>query len=125
MKRKIVSIVLAATTAFSLVACGSASAAPAASSEAASAASSEAASAEAATTAAPASEASTLQAVDTANEGEDTLSVYAWDANFNIPALKDAEADYQKNVDANFKLNIIQASQSSDVETAITTAASA
>ncbi len=27
---------------------------------------------------------------------EETLSVYAWDANFNIPALKAAEAAFQK-----------------------------
>ena len=123
MKRKILSIVLAAATSFSLVACGGATTASTASTASAAPAASEAATSAAATEAA--SEASTLASVDTANEGDDTLSVYAWDANFNIPALKDAEADYQKNVDANFKLNIIQASQSSDVETAITTAASA
>ena len=135
MKRKIVSIVLAAATAFSLVACGSASTtAPAASSAAAAAssaapaASTEAAASTAAASteaAAASSEAPTLAAADVASEDEHTLSVYAWDANFNIPALKDAEADYQKNVDPDFKLNVIQASQSSDVETAITTAASA
>ena len=52
------------------------------------------------------------------------VSVAAWDKNFNIPALKAAEADYQKNVNPNFKLNIIEESQSSDVENAITLAAS-
>ena len=50
-----------------------------------------------------------------AGEDEHTLSVYAWDANFNIPALKAAEADYQKNVDPDFKLNVITQSASSDV----------
>lgn len=54
-----------------------------------------------------------------------TLTVYAWDANFNIPALKAAEADFQENVNKDFKLDIIEQSQSSDVETAITTAGSA
>jgi len=56
--------------------------------------------------------------------GEHTLSVYAWDANFNIPALKAAEADYQANVDPDFTLNIIEQSGSSDVENAVTLAAS-
>jgi lactose/L-arabinose transport system substrate-binding protein len=56
--------------------------------------------------------------------GDHTLTVYAWDKNFNIPALQAAEADYQKNVDPDFKLNIIEQSQSSDVENAITLAGS-
>ena len=34
-------------------------------------------------------------AADVASEDENTLSVYAWDANFNIPALEAAAADYQ------------------------------
>ena len=54
---------------------------------------------------------------------DNTLSVYAWDANFNIPALKAAEAAYQK-VNPDFKLDIVQQSGSSDVEQAITLAAS-
>mgnify|MGYP001093506675 CR=1 FL=1 len=62
---------------------------------------------------------------DVASEDENTLSVYAWDANFNIPALQAAEADYQKNVNKDFKLNIITQSGSSDVENAVTLAASA
>ena len=62
---------------------------------------------------------------DVASEDENTLSVYAWDANFNIPALEAAEADYQKNVNPDFKLNIITQSGSSDVENAVTLAASA
>ena len=57
--------------------------------------------------------------------GDHTLSVYAWDANFNIPALKAAEADYKANVDPDFVLNIIEQSGSSDVENAVTLAASA
>ena len=57
-------------------------------------------------------------------DGENTLTVYAWDANFNIPALKAAEAAFQK-VHPDFKLEIVQQSGSSDVEQAITLAASA
>ena len=59
----------------------------------------------------------------TAYADDNTLTVYAWDANFNIPALKAAEAAYQK-VNPDFKLDIIQQSASSDVEQAVTLAAS-
>lgn len=62
---------------------------------------------------------------DVAGEDENTLSVAAWDANFNIPALEAAAADYQKNVNPDFKLNIMTQSASSDVENAITLAGSA
>ena len=55
--------------------------------------------------------------------GDNTLTVYAWDANFNIPALKAAEAAYQK-VNPDFTLEIIQQSGSSDVEQAVTLAGS-
>lgn len=61
-------------------------------------------------------------AADVASEDENTLSVYAWDANFNIPALEAAAADYQKNVNPDFNLNIITQSGSSDVENAVTLA---
>lgn len=62
--------------------------------------------------------------VDTSKEGEHELSVYAWDKNFNIPALKAAEKAYQTK-DPDFKLNIIEQGQSSDVENAITKAGTA
>ena len=55
---------------------------------------------------------------------EHTLSVYAWDANFNIPALRAAEEDYKANVDPDFVLNIIEQSGSQDVENAVTLAGS-
>lgn len=61
--------------------------------------------------------------VDTSKEDKNTLSVYAWDENFNIPALKAAEKAYQKK-NADFKLNIVTQSQSSDVEDAVTLAGS-
>ncbi len=109
MKRKIISAVLAGVMAMSLTACGGQTA----STDTTTAADDSAA-----------AESSTATA-DVASEDEHTLSVYAWDKNFNIPALQAAEADYQKNVDPDFKLNIIEQSQSLDVETAITTAARA
>ena len=56
-------------------------------------------------------------------DDDNTLTVYAWDANFNIPALKAAEAAYQK-VNPDFTLEIVQQSGSSDVEQAVTLAAS-
>ena len=57
--------------------------------------------------------------VETVDDGH-TLTAWAWDANFNIPALKAAAEDYKKNVDPDFVLNIEEQSQSSDIETAIT-----
>ncbi len=56
-------------------------------------------------------------------DGEEKLSVYAWDANFNIPALLAAEAAFQK-VHPGFTLEIIQQANSDDVQTAITLAGS-
>ena len=61
----------------------------------------------------------------TSGEGSNTLKVWAWDANFNIPALKAAGEDYKKNVDPNFELVIEEQSQSKDIEDAITLAGSA
>ena len=61
----------------------------------------------------------------TAGEAEHTLSVHAWDPNFNIPALQAAADDYKKNVDPDFNLKINEVAQSSDIENAVTLAASA
>ncbi len=52
------------------------------------------------------------------------LTVSAWDANFNIPALEAAAADYKANVDPDFELEINTVSGSSDVENDMTTAGS-
>jgi len=52
------------------------------------------------------------------------LTVSAWDANFNIPALEAAAADYKANVDPEFELEINTVSGSSDVENDMTTAGS-
>ncbi len=59
---------------------------------------------------------------DSASAGGNKLTVAAWDANFNIPALK-AAAEAYKTVKPDFELEIIEQSQSSDIENAITTAA--
>ena len=118
MKRKALSIILASAMSLSLLAgCGSAAeqtAAPA-----------DDAQAQTETEAAPAADAAAEEAAptaDVASEGEHELSVYAWDKNFNIPALEAAEKAYQ-TVDPDFKLNIIEQSASSDVENAVTLAA--
>lgn len=58
------------------------------------------------------------------SEGGNTLSVYAWDKSFNIPALEAAAAEYKKE-NPDFNLEIIEQSGSTDVETAVKTAASA
>lgn len=115
MKKRVLATVLAGTMVASMTAC---SPSPAPSQAPAETKAAEAASGTAETK--PAAE-----AVNTDAEDEHTLSVYAWDKNFNIPALKAAEADYQKKVDKDFKLNIVEVSQSSDVENAITLAGSA
>lgn len=44
-----------------------------------------------------------------------TLTVYAWDENFNIPALQAAEKDYRQ-VNPNFKLKIINKEDSDAIE---------
>ena len=46
-------------------------------------------------------------AADTSSDaagGDNKLTVYAWDANFNIPALQAAADDYKANVDPDFEL---------------------
>lgn len=55
---------------------------------------------------------------------ENTLTLYAWDPAFNIPAMEAAGADYKENVNADFNLEIIEQGSSEDVENAITTAGS-
>jgi len=61
---------------------------------------------------------------DVQSSDPNTLTVFAWDENFNIPALKAAEKDFQeKNPD--FKLNIITQADSKAVEQAVTLAGGA
>ncbi len=66
----------------------------------------------------------TAKAVDASKEDENTLSVYAWDAGFNIPALKAAEKAYQKK-NPKFKLNIVETADSTEVQNRIILAGSA
>lgn len=112
MKKKLVAVMLTATMAASLLAgCGSSKGGDTAPAEGG-------ATQEAADTASGSTEAASAEG------GDNTLSVYAWDANFNIPALQAAADDYKANVDPDFTLNIIEQSQSSDIENAITLAGS-
>jgi lactose/L-arabinose transport system substrate-binding protein len=102
MKKKLISMLLAGTMVLSLAACGGGSAdgGDAGDGE-------DAGAAEMGT-----------------SDDENTLTVAAWDPNLNIPALEAAAADYKENVNPDFVLDIKEQSGSSDVETAITTAAS-
>ena len=54
----------------------------------------------------------------------ETLTVSAWDPNFNIPALEAAAADYKANVDPEFELVINTVSSSNDIENDMTAAGS-
>ncbi len=104
MKRKVISLMLVGAMAASMVACGSTDTATTS------------------TDGAAATEDGATEAVQ--SDDENTLTVYAWDENFNIPALQAAEKDYQE-VNPDFHLEIITQSQSSDVENAVTLAAEA
>ncbi len=122
MKRKALSIFLASAMSLSLLAgCGGA-ADTASTTETADATQTETPAATEETAAPAATEEAAAPAADVASEGEHELSVYAWDKNFNIPALEAAEKAYQ-TVDPDFKLNIVEQSASSDVENAVTLAA--
>ena len=121
MKKKLLAMTLALTmVAGALSACGGSATSPAAEPAADQAA-------DAGDDAAAAEEApSEEEAADLGGVSDDpnTLTVAAWDANFNIPALQAAETAYKtKNPD--FKLEINTVSGSQDVENAVTNAASA
>lgn len=113
MKKKVLSVMLTAAMVASMAACGG-------SSETGSDAGSSSNAAESGT-----SEAAADTDGGSGEAGAKKLTVYAWDANFNIPALQAAADDYKTNVDPDFELEIIEQSQSSDVEDAVTLAASA
>lgn len=108
MKKKLLSGLLAAAMVVSLAACGSSSSSTST----------------ATSTADDTETASTATGTDISNEDENTLTIWAWDPNFNIPALEAAEADYKENVNPDFVLNIQEQSASSDIESQITLAAS-
>ncbi|MCD8018313.1 MAG: extracellular solute-binding protein [Clostridiales bacterium] len=108
MKKKLIALLLTGVIVFSLAACGSSSS----SSEGDTSAASE-------------------EAADDGSESmgssddENTLTIAAWDASFNIPALEAAAEVYKANVNPDFVLDLREQSEASDIETAITTAASA
>ncbi|MCR5420464.1 MAG: ABC transporter substrate-binding protein [Lachnospiraceae bacterium] len=124
MKKKIVSLILTVSmAALALNGCASSAPATPAAEPAEEAAAEDAAAEDAAAENAPEEGTEEAAAADVSSEGDHELSVYAWDANFNIPALKAAEEAY-KTVDPDFTLNIIEQSGSQDVEQAVTLAAS-
>lgn len=105
-KKNVAALMAAALTASMLAGCGSS-------------ASSSAASTPAEST--PAESVAESEAETTTADGDETLTVWAWDPNFNIYALKQAEALYQKD-HPNFKLNI-EENVYNDIETKLITAA--
>lgn len=103
MKKKLISMLLVGVMAFSLAACGG--------------------SGDSSNSGDGGEETSESADMGTSDD-ENTLTVAAWDPGFNIPALEAAAADYKENVNPDFILEIKEQSGSSDIETAITTAAS-
>ncbi len=102
MKKKLISMLLAGTMVLSLAACGGGG-----------------------STGGDAGDGEDAGAAEMGtSDDENTLTVAAWDPNFNIPALEAAAADYKENVNPDFVLDIKEQGGSQDVETAITTAAS-
>ena len=99
-KKNVAALMAAALTASMLAGCGSSASSAAASTPAESA---------------PAESVAESEAETTTADGDETLTVWAWDPNFNIYALKQAEALYQKD-HPNFKLNI-EENVYSDIET--------
>ena len=111
MKKKLLSMMLAtALVTTSFVACGG-------SSDTAATTGDDTATADAAT-----EEEAPVELIGTSDD-PNTLTVTAWDANFNIPALEAAATAYQKE-NPDFKLEIKTLSGSSDVEQAVTLAGS-
>lgn len=116
MKKKVLSALLAATMSVSVLAgCGSSTESNTENSTESSAESNTESSTESDT------ESNTDEQNDAAQE--ETLSVWCWDPNFNVYAMKQAEAIYQKE-HPEFKLDI-QEKVYSDIETALITAAEA
>ena len=105
-KKNVAALMAAALTASMLAGCGSSASSAAASTPAEST---------------PAESVAESEAETTTADGDETLTVWAWDPNFNIYALKQAEALYQKD-HPNFKLNI-EENVYNDIETKLITAA--
>lgn len=120
MKKKVLSALLAATMSVSVLAgCGSSTESNTENSTESSTESGAESNTESST------ESDTESNTDEQNDAaqEETLSVWCWDPNFNVYAMKQAEAIYQKE-HPEFKLDI-QEKVYSDIETALITAAEA
>ncbi len=115
MKKKLVgALLVAAMTATTLAGCGSSN----------DAASTPASTDAAETTESAAESVAEVGSADTeAADGEEVLTVWCWDPTFNVYAMKQAEAIYQKD-HPNFKLDI-QEKVYTDIEQSIITAAEA
>lgn len=109
MKKKVISLLLATTMVLSLAACGGSSSSDSASKDDA-AATDDTASDDAAATEGSAG-------------GDNTLTVWTWDPNFNIYAMEKAGEIYAETHEG-FKVEVSEV-QSDDIETRITTAVSA
>lgn len=65
-----------------------------------------------------------LPAAASSSAGEESLTVWCWDENFNIAAMKTAEKYYKEAGHENFTLNIVNTAEE-DIQTKISTAFSA
>ena len=115
MRRKILAVLLASAMVVSLAGCGGSSG------SGSSGSSDSGAAADSGSSGTAAADSGSSDAA----AGGNSLTVWAWDANFNIPALQAAADDYKANVDSSFELNIVEQSGSEDIENAITLAGSA
>mgnify|MGYP000376349624 FL=1 len=114
MKRKIVSIVMASAMVFGLAACGSSGGTTTSSSNGGNDAS-------AASETTAKSESSDV--VEGGSDDDNTLTVWTWDPNFNVYAIKKAAEIYAQDHEG-FKVEVSEV-QSDDIETRLTTAVSA
>lgn len=114
MKRKIVSIVMASAMVFGLAACGSSGGTTTSSSNGGNDAS-------AASETTAKSESSDV--VEGSSDDDNTLTVWTWNPNFNVYAIKKAAEIYAQDHEG-FKVEVSEV-QSDDIETRLTTAVSA
>lgn len=121
MKRKILAALLASAMIISLAGCGGSSDSSSSSSDSGAAATDNSAAADSGSSDTAAADSGSSDAAS----GGHTLTLAAWDASFNIPAMQAAADDYKANVDPEFELVIAEQSQSSDIENQITLAGSA
>ncbi len=109
MKKKVLSVLLAASMALSLVACGNNNGAAANTGNYSSKNDTKV------------EDQGNADDADASDAGDETLTVWCWDPSFNINAMEKAEAIYQQE-HPNFKLNVVETPWA-DVQTKLTTAA--